>query len=196
MKPTEEVEHDGSDWGAPPETQAMRDARIRREIMEACAKEWDTDAEEWLSLGEREVAYGAHCCAEHIRAMLTLESGVMTGSANREPAANLGSPSTPGGGSKEPGTSLESGALDALQIIQRDRDVWKQRALMRDEACSFEEGAAFAFGIMGMAEAIRRKHFVPNCPICKKSIKEPYWTKKRWVCHSPCSWNLEALEKL
>lgn len=31
-------ELDGSDWGVPPETQAVRDARIRRDAIEDCAQ--------------------------------------------------------------------------------------------------------------------------------------------------------------
>lgn len=73
-----------------------------------------------------------------------------------------------------------------------------------ERGCEFDEGyeqglrvgAAIAFGILRMAEAIRRNYYIQNCPICKKSIKNMFWTGRYWVCDYPCSWDLKALALL
>jgi len=70
----EDVDHNGSDWGVPPETQAMRDARIRRETIEECAKVCDEENASRLALHRYATAAGALCCADRIRALLTLDS--------------------------------------------------------------------------------------------------------------------------
>lgn len=51
----------------------------------------------------------------------TLESRVMTGAANREHGSNAPAPSTPGGGSEEPGTSTPNASVDPRDAEFRAR---------------------------------------------------------------------------
>jgi hypothetical protein len=59
-----------------------------------------------------------------------------------------------------------------------------------------EEGAAVAFGLMGMAEAIRENGNVSACPICLKAGPRTFWTGSQWVHSHPCGANLGPVAAL